>query len=456
MRFRQSLSLRLILSLAIAQFVSIVFLVPLIELLISIASMGASSPIAPDDWGEYRMARLVRQSLSQTRDRGVTIEPSPLLQEYVIANPRARYAVFEPGTGRALVGSSEDLINELKGFRAVDAITLKFRLPAETDSTARGTLSLSQTPFGEFAIAVYGYRFSWADVSDVAALFLSWHTAIVIAPGILGAALLAWVIVSRGLAPLRVAAEEIAKIDVNTLHNRVSSESAPAEVISFIESINKALTSLEAGVTMQRRFAAHVAHELRTPIAIMRAHADNPDDRAFRRDMRRDIRRLQTIIEQLLATASLSIRGETSRESIDLGKTVLTLIADYIPLAIENERQLSYEPPPLPVIVSADKWSIECVLSNVMDNALRFEPIGGAVHIRVLANAVVEVEDHGPGIPASDGENIFEPFWRRETKNKGLGLGLAISKSLIEGMGGTLSIKETPGGGVTFQISIPT
>ena len=95
---------------------------------------------------------------------------------------------------------------------------------------------------------------------------------------------------------------------MNTLHKRIDVEEAPKEIAPFVEAVNDALTRLDAGVAAQRRFTANAAHELRTPIAIMRAHADNPDDAVFRRDMKRDIRRVQTIVEQLLATARFSMR----------------------------------------------------------------------------------------------------------------------------------------------------
>jgi signal transduction histidine kinase len=104
-------------------------------------------------------------------------------------------------------------------------------------------------------------------------------------------------------------------------------------------------------------------------------------------------------------------------------------------------------PPSTPTIARGDKWALECVVANLRDNALRAEPPGGVVDVRVLPSAIVEIADHGAGVSDADRDRIFEPFWRRDAKGHGTGLGLAISKTLAELMGGSISIVETCGGG---------
>lgn len=454
MRPRRSLSFRLVVSLAAAQFVAIVFLVPIMEFVVSISGLGASSAINPDDWGENRLSALVQKSLTRGPDQRVIIQPTAALRNYMDANPQALYAVFDVQTKQALPGSSPTLVTALAGLDRIDALAIKFHLPSEEIGRARGSLRRFETPVGQYAIAVYGYRFAWEDLGGVAKLFLTLHTAIVIAPGILAAVLVAWVVVRRELAPLRSAAADIASIDVHTLHRRISAQEAPMEVAPFIDAVNHALSRLDGGVAAQRRFVANAAHELRTPIAIMRAHADNPDDAAFRRDIKRDIRRVQSIIEQLLASVRLSAHCEAAVDEIDLGATILTLIADITPLAIENGRNISFEQPSWRIGVRLHKWALECVVTNLLDNALRAEPAGGVVHVRVLEPAAIEVADRGEGVRPSDMERLFEPLWRREMSGKGAGLGLAISKELVELMGGSLSVEQTPGGGATFRISL--
>jgi signal transduction histidine kinase len=452
---RRSLSLQLVVSLAVAQFLAIVFLVPFIEFFVSVSGLTRNSPITPDTWGAYRMRALVQQSIKRTPDGVAIIEPTPALRQYANENVHARYAVFDVVMKQPLSGSSPELVTALNCLDHIDVSSIKFRLADDPDMRSQGNLTVVETPFGNYALVIYGYRFAWADLSEAAKVFLSLHTVLVIAPGILAAALFAWFVVRRGLAPLRAAALDIASIDVDSLHLRLSVDPAPREIAPFIEAVNKTLDTLDRGVTAQRRFAANVAHELRTPIAIMRAHSDNPDDRAFRRDMRRDIRRMQTIVEQLLAATSPSIRSKSSSSDIDLGATVLALIADYTPLIVENGRRIEFEAPNRPVYVKADKWALECVVSNLLDNALRAEPKGGTITMRVSADAVVEVVDHGDGIATEDRERIFEPFWRRDRRVKGAGIGLAISKSLVESMAGSIIVADTTGGGATFRLVFP-
>lgn len=133
---------------------------------------------------------------------------------------------------------------------------------------------------------------------------------------------------------------------------------------------------------------------------------------------------------------------------------MLNLVADYTPLMIENKRRIAFEGPESPTVVKGARWALECVVANLLDNALRAEPEGGAVQVRVLPMGALEVIDHGAGVALSDREKIFEPFWRREREGAGVGLGLSISKRLVERMGGSIFVKDTPGGGATFRIEL--
>ncbi|BBU63852.1 two-component sensor histidine kinase (plasmid) [Methylosinus sp. C49] len=450
---RRSLALRLMIYLAITQIAGTLLLVPIVDFLVSVSGVLPGWEISRDDWGEHRLQALVARSLTRDEAGAARLEPTPELRAYLAENPLARYAAFDCRSG-ALPGSSPELVQALSGLDRLEAASLKFRLAGDGDARARGALRRMPAGSAACAIAAYGYRFAWSDLHAVSGLFLTLHSAIVIAPAVLIALAIAWLVVRRGLAPLRAAAADVAAIDMDTLHKRLGVDDAPKEIAPFVEAVNDALGRLDAGVAAQRRFTANAAHELRTPIAIMRAHADNPDDAAFRCDMKRDIRRVQTIVEQLLATARFSIREAPADVDIDLGEAVLAIVADYTPLMIENGRRIAFEPPSTPTIARGDKWALECVVANLLDNALRAEPPGGVVDVRVLPSAIVEIADHGAGVSDADRDRIFEPFWRRDAKGHGTGLGLAISKTLAELMGGSISIVETCGGGATFRIAL--
>ncbi|PWB82146.1 MAG: two-component sensor histidine kinase, partial [Methylocystaceae bacterium] len=178
---------------------------------------------------------------------------------------------------------------------------------------------------------------------------------------IFGAVVIAWFMVRRGLAPLRVAADEVSCIDMDSLDQRIPQEDMPTEIAPFVSAVNQALGRLAAGIAAQRRFTANAAHELRTPVAILRARVDSPDEKTFAQDIKRDVRRIQTIVEQLLAAARISNAESAMDEKLDLGAVVLAMVADYMPLVVENRRRIEFEPPSSPVVVRGNRRALECV-----------------------------------------------------------------------------------------------
>ena len=226
----------------------------------------------------------------------------------------------------------------------------------------------------------------------------------------------AWLTVRHGLAPLKSAAQKVAGVDMNSLNQRVATQRMPDEVAPFVDAVNAALARLDIGVATQRRFIANAAHQLRTPITILRTHIDDSDtdEATFRRTVKHDAIRIQAIVEQLLAAASLSNKPDAVDEKVDLGDTILDLISDYLPLALENRREIELDCPSEAIIVRGNRRAIECIVTNLIDNALRAEPEGGTVLVRVRPGATVEVVDHGEGVAVEDNEKIFEPFWRKD------------------------------------------
>lgn len=234
----------------------------------------------------------------------------------------------------------------------------------------------------------------------------------------------------RGLAPLNAAARDASRIDMDSLNQRFPEGEMPIEVLPFVKAVNEALTRLDAGVARQGRFTANAAHELRTPIAILDARADAVNDDALKREIKRDVRRMRTVVDQLLLLARRSSNEDDDAPSIDLGEAVRSIAGNYLPIAIANGRRLELDAPTPPVIARVGRWELECVVGNLIDNALRAEPQGGCVSIRVGADREIEVIDHGEGVAPEDREQIFEPFWRKSDAPPGTGLGLAIVKEI--------------------------
>jgi signal transduction histidine kinase len=132
-----------------------------------------------------------------------------------------------------------------------------------------------------------------------------------------------------------------------------------------------------------------------------------------------------------------------------------TIIADAALLALKGRRQIVLDAPRAPVLIEGNRPALESVISNVIDNALRAEPEGGTVHVRVAENQTIEVIDHGGGVEETDRDLIFEPFWRKNDSIPGTGLGLAIAKELIDAHRGRIWVEDTPGGGATFKLWFP-
>jgi two-component system, OmpR family, sensor kinase len=262
-----------------------------------------------------------------------------------------------------------------------------------------------------------------------------------------------WIAVRRGLIPLRAAAEGATRIDMNSLNQRLPDRDVPSEVMPLVGAVNDALIRLDAGSGRLRRFMANAAHELRTPLAILNARLSAPEEPTFKKDLKRDVRRARHIVEQLLATTRLGERSAEIIQGVDLAAAVKTVATDAAILAIKNRRRLEFDAPPAPVFVKANGPALESVVANLIDNALRAEPEGGTIIVRVIQDATVEVIDHGEGVAGDDREMIFEPFWRKSEATPGSGLGLAIAKELMETLGGRIWIEDTLGGGATFKLS---
>ena len=411
-----------------------------------------------DSLVEAKLPRaMVIKSVTRSMDGSLVVAPTPALLAQVKRTPTLRSAVFTPTTGLALPGSSPELIEALPGLGRVKflAMSVNFRIPGDEVAHLSGQLTQEETPFGPLMVAVYGYRFEWSNiVSGLNAFFqvlIAWS-----GPIFALAALIVWTTVRRGLAPPHEAARNANDINIDTINRRLSQRGMPVEIVPLIDALNGALARLDDGVARERRFLANAAHELRTPIAILRARVDNPMATDLRTDLRRSLRQLQTIVEQLLVSARVAARRDVSHLNLDLRQTALSIVADYTPLIMESGRHIEFEGPAAPpVMVHGDRVAMECVTRNLVNNALSAEPENGAIIVRLSEDAVLEVIDHGPGIEKDDREVIFEPFWRKSEAIPGAGLGLAITKELVEKLEGRIWVDPTPGGGSTLKISLP-
>jgi two-component system phosphate regulon sensor histidine kinase PhoR len=222
---------------------------------------------------------------------------------------------------------------------------------------------------------------------------------------------------------------------------------------------------------MRRDFVANASHELRTPLAAIRGFAETllggaalseADQRTYLEVIDRHARRLSTLVDDLLELSKIESREtKLQRAPIDLAKLAETLLHDWrarldesqLTAALHSERA---------AVAWADAQACEQILSNLLDNAIKYTEPGGRIQIRLGGDerlVRVEVADTGVGIPERDLSRIFERFYRvdpaRSRSQGGTGLGLAIVKHLVQSQGGEIQVESQLGRGSTFSFSLP-
>lgn len=255
-------------------------------------------------------------------------------------------------------------------------------------------------------------------------------------------------IVRRALAGVARISRQAEQIDVGRRGMRLGEEHVPSEIAPLVRAVNDALGRLDEGYERQRRFIASAAHELRTPIAILRVKVDAAEDAATR-NLGADVERLANLAEQLLDLQRLDVVGRD--DQIDLAALVRRVAADLAPLLIAAERTIEVTVEDAQTI-RGDAGAIERVVTNLVLNAS--EHGGRHVIIRVQG-AAIEVEDDGPGIPPEERERVFEAFHRLRPRSAGTGLGLHLVQQVVERHGGRVAILDAPGGGAIARVEFP-
>jgi signal transduction histidine kinase len=206
----------------------------------------------------------------------------------------------------------------------------------------------------------------------------------------------------------------------------------------------------------QKRFNANAAHELRTPLAILRARLDamteDDDVRALKRDVDDMIREVELLLE--LARTETVTAGADAR--VDLGHLAQDMAARLYPVARRADRDIAVDLPARSVVVAGDPALMESAVRNLLENALRVSPPGATVRLAVAEDPPrLAVADHGPGLDPRDLTELTEPF-RRGPKGGSAGLGLAIVAEAAKRLQAQLSLARTDeAGGATFSLIFP-
>lgn len=280
-------------------------------------------------------------------------------------------------------------------------------------------------------------------------------------------ALLIWVSVGRGLAPLQRAAQEVQARDPGNL-TPLGEEGAPTEVRPLLAGLNALFRRLGDAFEAERRFTADAAHELRTPLAALRTQAQvalRAADEAGRRHALEQVivgvDRATQLVEQLLTLARVDPESShAGGEAVDLDNMASEVLAQLAPAALRRGTELRLEEPRGEPRPRGDRAMLGILLRNLADNAIRYTPRGGAVRVATGAedgHAWLEVEDNGPGIPPAERDKVFQRFYRvLGTGEGGSGLGLSIVRRIADLHGAQLGLGEGDDGkGLRVRVTFP-
>jgi signal transduction histidine kinase len=277
---------------------------------------------------------------------------------------------------------------------------------------------------------------------------------------------LLWWLRSRAFQPLLTLAEAMKRFGTGEAAARAPEE-GPAELRAMARRFNEMAAALAALRERQLAFVASLAHDLRNPVSALKlatsrpAGGDGTEVNEGRLNLvRRQVLRIEGLVTDFIDTARLEAgRMDIHPEPVDLRPIVENVVSLY--RATSAAHRIRARLPEGQIIASCDPGRFEQVLNNLVSNAIKYSPNGG--HVEVLVEprpdaVAVSVADEGVGIPHDESHAIFEPFRRGRTVQRdipGAGLGLYLSKRIVEAHGGHLRVTSSPGRGSTFEVVLP-
>ncbi len=436
-------------------------------------------------------AGLARSTLADlSRADGRTSLPSEYYVRYTPLSGSAREAI-QPDT-RAASG-----LPDLPELTEDEAVGIEGE-PFTTRGTRFGVwwrvvvypVSVNGAVTGSFVVAL-PLSDVGQTVSQLVRVLVASGSAIVVLGGFAGS-----MAVRRALRPLRDVESTAEAFAAGDLAQRVPSEPPTTEVGRLAISLNGMLAQIEAAFAARaasearmRRFVADASHELRTPLATVRGYGElyrmgaiPPEDLdAAMGRIEKEATRMGALVADLLHLAKLDEGQPLANDAVDIRILAADAAEDLRALdPSRTVRALSLSDdvgsaPDRPLMVAGDERRLRQVVANLIGNVAQHTPAGSPVEIAVgrlprqppardgtnqpAAVVVLEVRDHGPGIPPEEAEKVFERFYRldasRARTSGGTGLGLAIVAALVAAHGGTVRVHPTTGGGTTMRLEFP-
>jgi len=413
-------------------------------------TVSKSARAEPDEMLEVAQQGSI--TLFEVRSAGRVVAATPAWRQAEIANSPVRVVSgFWQSTGQALRKS--------KSRNTVTLETTRHRLYY----LKRGSVPTPGAPL-EVSVARDGESVRHTLRSLAAILLVGFACA-------LGLALAGgYFMAGRALAPIGAMASKAKAITADKLSERLPVHNADDELGRLATTFNSTLARLEDSFDKLRRFTSDASHELRTPLAAMKivgevALRDGGDPAAYREgigSMLEEVDRLTRLVESLLTlTRADSGEAKLSRTYTDLSALAGEVVECMRVLADEKGVKLSTDIAD-DIHATVDPAVLRQAVLNLVDNAIKYTPEGGEVHLAVRqmdGRATIEVADSGQGIPEQHRRHVFDRFYRgdaaRSSETGGVGLGLAIARWAVETNGGTIELAPQNEKGSVFRISFP-
>ncbi len=379
-----------------------------------------------------REARTLRDVLGRFREGDPAISRDDVIERFDVVWSRLETA-DEGYVGRYLMtleGARETIESSRAMLRDVEPLVMNLTRGDNDSLSIRRRLDEAIRAFHRLTVRAMHWQETRLENERARILSILWKTLFMLGGTLLSGSVLVGMVLSRqrSLEDLRGTLEK--RIEERTELLRESEE-------------------------RHRRFAADVAHELRTPLAVLHSNLDSLEDAEIARSLRRDVDAMTRLVEQLLALARLDFLEIDSTDQADLREVCTNVASHLAPLAIKNKRSIQVSGCNGPVIIRGNTDSLEQAVRNLVENSLRYSHRGSAVTLKIGDDATISVIDKGPGIPPEQRDEIFERFVRPDRRSAGAGLGLSIVRRTVDAHDGKIEIADTPGGGVTFTMRFP-
>ena len=281
------------------------------------------------------------------------------------------------------------------------------------------------------------------------------HVALPLVPLTLLLLVFSLQVVRRMLAPLEAAAREVDGLDPSRMDARLSAPQGSHEVGILVSAVNRALDRWRDAMLLLKSFTADAAHELRTPLSVLRLRIDALPDSPGKSSLGEDIQAMTRLVNQMLDQAQADVLTTELPEEIslhDLAAATVTQVAPHA-FACGHDIQL-VDQGGSPIRGHGE--ALGRALRNLVENAIRHTPAGRPIEVIVGPGPRLSVRDHGDGLSPGEAEKMFDRFWRRSRSgDTGAGLGLGIVRAIVEAHGGAVTAQNAPGGGALFLCEFP-